>query len=125
MSLGRQRSDPRQIGRPHAPAGSSGTHNLLIAEVVNAHLKGRRLSQYQVVGELRALPVSVPSPPTEFRFRLKNTHRIEQLKVNEKFVKPVSSGEYLATLPATSSTAPSRAFTSPNAPVVSSTVSLN
>ena len=49
-------------------------------KVVNAHLKGRKLTQYQVVGELRAVPVAVPSPPSEFRFRLKNTHRIEQVR---------------------------------------------
>ena len=89
-----------------------GTHNLMIAEVVNAHLRGRKLTQYQVVGELRVVPVSVPCPPSEFRFRLRNTHRIEQLKVNEKFVKAASGGggggsggnggggEYVASLPA-------------------------
>ena len=59
----------------------------MIAEVVNAASRGRKLTQYQVVGELRVVPVSVPCPPSEFRFRLRNTHRIEQLKVNEKFVQ--------------------------------------
>ena len=92
------------------PANGSGdpfsTHNLLIAEVVNAHLIGRKLSQYQVVGELRAVPVSVPSAPSEFRFRLRNTHRIEQLKVNEKFVRVLPGGEYLASLPAAASSKP-------------------
>ena len=73
---------------------------------MNAHLRGRKLTQYQVVGELRAIPVSVPSPASEFRFRLKNTHRIEQLKVNEKFVKAASGGEYIANLPAMSSSKP-------------------
>jgi hypothetical protein len=33
--------------------------------------------------QVRALPTSVPAPPVEFKFRLGNTHRIEQLKVNE------------------------------------------
>ena len=54
------------------------------------------------------MPTSAPSDACEFRFRLKNTHRIEQLKVNEKFVRPAKEapGEYIASLPATASTKP-------------------
>lgn len=52
-----------------------------------------------MVGELRALPLEMRSHPTEFRFRLKNTHRIEQLKLNDKFVKAVAQGEYVVSLP--------------------------
>ena len=85
-------------GAPSAATTPAGTHNLLIAEVVNAHLRGRRLKEYQVVGELRALPTSVPCQASEFRFRLKNTHRIEQLKVNEKLVTPSANGEYTVKL---------------------------
>ena len=59
-----------------------------------------------MVGELRALPVRVPAPACEFRFRLKNTHRIEQLKVNEKLVTPSPNGEYHVKLHATSSAKP-------------------
>ena len=95
----------RRGSHPSARSGG-GTHNLLIAEVVNAHLRGRKLTQYQVVGELRAVPVSVPSPASEFRFRLKNTHRVEQLKLNEKFVKATATGEYTVNLPAMASAKP-------------------
>ena len=34
--------------------GVGGHHNLMISELVNAHLTGRKLSQYQVVGEVRS-----------------------------------------------------------------------
>jgi len=85
-----------------AGAAEIAGHNLLIAEEVNAHLCGGQLLQYQVTGELQLLPSLAPSlgpvRPSEFRFRFKNAHRIEQIKVNDKFVRVVG-GSYLVQLP--------------------------
>ncbi len=67
---------------------------------MNAILEGKQLIQYQVSGELRILPVSHQRAATEFRFRLKNPQRIEQIKVNDKFVK-VAEGTYTVQLPST------------------------
>jgi len=53
----------------------------------------------QVVGELRLVACTGSAPKTEFRFRLRNTNRIEQIQVNDKFVK-VAGDEYLVQLPA-------------------------
>jgi hypothetical protein len=93
---------PPEVGA--ADGAARPPHHLLVAEVVNAHLIGRRPAAYRVVGELRAVPneyvkgARVECAAAAFRFRLKNTHRIEQLKVNEKFVR-ASGGEYAVSLP--------------------------
>mmetsp|Transcript_5058 Transcript_5058/g.15397 ORF Transcript_5058/g.15397 Transcript_5058/m.15397 type:complete len:610 (-) Transcript_5058:263-2092(-) len=78
-----------------------GGHRLLVSEIVDATLEGRKLVQYKVSGELRLLPLSANSDASEFRFRLKNAHRIEQVKVNDKYVK-ASEGTYTVQLPAIS-----------------------
>jgi len=99
------------VGMDESGGGSKSAHaadaqsSLLILEVVNAHLRGKHLLQYQVVGELRA-NVSPGFAGTEFKFRLKNAHRIEQLKANDKFVKTTQAGEYEVSLPAVTSTSP-------------------
>ncbi|KAL3919397.1 MAG: hypothetical protein SGPRY_005648 [Prymnesium sp.] len=90
--LVRAHSHPPEIGRTRSHEAEN---NLFISEVVNAHLRGKQLLQYQVVGELRA---SVKTGG-DFKFRLKNAHRIEQLKANDKFVTCTAGGEYLVSLP--------------------------
>jgi len=81
-------------------------HNLVIAELVNAHLKAKAVLSYQVVGELRIVPVRGGTRAADFRFRLRNTNRVEQLKLNDRFVKATAPGEYLVSLPALSDAQP-------------------
>mmetsp|Transcript_46738 Transcript_46738/g.77372 ORF Transcript_46738/g.77372 Transcript_46738/m.77372 type:complete len:928 (+) Transcript_46738:63-2846(+) len=95
-------SDPLPAsGQPDGPKQNPvGMYNLLVSETVNAHLCGKQLLDYQVVGELRIVPLGTEnSQASEFRFRFKNAHRIEQIKVNDKFVK-VNAGAYVVQLPA-------------------------
>ena len=83
-------------------------HNLVVVELVNAHLKEKKLLSYQVVGELRIVPLTTgPTRACEVLFRLRNTNRIDQIKLNDRFVKTTqNSGEYLVQLPALSQPQP-------------------